>query len=358
MSEERRAIYFLKLNDMYLYRKSGEKYLNERWVDLFISVVTYVSDGCFSRIYKKSKLILYIVRDTGNIEDHESLPMEFKSYHNIPPDNIFLINYLFDNVEVTKKTPRKEILKFSRQTDHGTYVTKINKVKMDYIIDLLINTYTYLEINGLLDQDFYTHITCSIFFNSIAENGLLVNPPVRIIDYDFDDEETGGRYDLTQEIHSLSDFTDSQEIIIPIIPGNELVEEQYQGPYDEEEELFPQEDQYQGPYDEEEYLFPEEDHHHKQHHQRDEGDFFTGRKFPDYKPNYQPDNFFEWTTTPYVKKKEYPDRGDVLDGYDDEFNDFIDESARMDDDDDGDDFFTSFAHGRGGKKKTYKRKNK
>ncbi len=361
MSEDR-AVYFMKLNDLYLYDEEiDEKILNQKWIDLFISVVSYVSIGCFSRIHKNSKLILYIVKDTGDIEDHPNkLPMEFVSYYDIPPENIFLINHMFDNIEVNKKTLPKEIY-------HNVALgTKINMVKMNYMIDLLIDAYTYLDTNGLLDQDFYTHITCSIFFNNIRENGLLVNPPVRIIDYDSDDddeeEEFGRRkgkkskkkerYDLTQEIHSLSDFTDSQKFIIPIVHGNELVfdeedeEEDYQGNegnqgYDEEEELFPASDfQPGGPHYEEEEFYqgnPGYDEEDRGNLMDQEEYFFNDNKHPQY----------------YERK--YPNK-DVLDGDDDEFNEFIDQSARMDDDDDGEEFFTSFVSRRRGGRKTYKRK--
>jgi hypothetical protein len=34
----------------------------------------------------------------------------------------------------------------------------------------------------------------------------------------------------------------------------------------------------------------------------------------------------------------------------------MDETARMDEDDDGEDFFTSFSQGKGGKRKTYKKR--
>jgi hypothetical protein len=263
---------------------------------------------------------------------------------------------MFDNIEVNKKTLPKEIY-------HNVALgTKINMVKMNYMIDLLIDAYTYLDTNGLLDQDFYTHITCSIFFNNIRENGLLVNPPVRIIDYDSDDddeeEEFGRRkgkkgkkkerYDLTQEIHSLSDFTDSQKFIIPIVHGNELV-------FDEEDEE--EEEENQG-YDEEEELFPASDFQPGGPHYEEE-EFYQGN--PDYDEEDhgnlmdQEEYFFNDNKHPQYYERKYPNK-DVLDGDDDEFNEFIDQSARMDDDDDGEEFFTSFVSRRRGGRKTYKRK--
>jgi hypothetical protein len=355
MSEER-GIYFMKLNDLYLYDEEiDEKILNQKWLDVFISIVSYVSIGCFSRIHKDSKLILYIIRDTGDIEDHpDRLAMEFISYNDIPPENIFLINHVFDNIEVNKKTLPKEIY-------HNVALgTKINMVKMNYMIDLLIDAYTYLDVNGLLDQDFYTHITCSIFFNNISDNGLLVNPPVRIIDYDSDDEEDRRRgkkkgkkkkqrYDLNEEIYSLRSFTRSHKIIIPIVHGNELVfDEEYQGDegngYEDEGNGY--EDEGNG-YEDEGNGYEDEgnDYGNQQSYHPSQVDEVI------FGPNNQPTNFFKWNTTPYVKKKTYRD---VLNGDDEEFNDFMKKSTRMDDDDDDEDFFSSFH--RGGKRKTYKKK--
>jgi hypothetical protein len=352
-----RGIYFMKLNDLYIYDEEiDEKYLNQDWLDVFISVVSYVSHGCFSRIHEDSKLILYIIRDTGDIEDHpHRLPMEFISYNDIPLENIFLINHVFDNIEVNKKTPHRDIYTHPRDG----FESKINRVKMDFIIELLIDAYTYLDTNGLLDQDFYTHITCSIFFNNISEYGLLVNPPVRIIDYDSDDEDDEEdrrrgkkgkkkgkkkkqRYDLNEEIDSLHTFTRSHKVIIPIVHGNELV-------FDEEY----QEDEGNG-YEEEGNGY-EEGYGYEEEGNGYEEQPYQGKEVI-FGPNNQPTNFFDWNTTQYVKKKTYPyeEYEDVLNGDDEEFNDFMKKSTRMDDDDDDEDFFSSFH--RGGKRKTYKKR--
>jgi hypothetical protein len=158
-------INFLKLSD---YRDDDDE-----WKELVKSVIDYVQYGCTKRT-TSTGLLLIVYNDIYNIiqpNPKPSLYYEHVSFENIPFDQrLFIIQQI----------------PFLREEEEEEYK------------EGLVRIFKYLKKLQRKDNgNYYFHFTCSEFEDSIIQQGLLVDPPMRIIDYededDDDDDILGGK---------------------------------------------------------------------------------------------------------------------------------------------------------------------
>jgi hypothetical protein len=149
-------INFLKLSD---YRDDDDE-----WKELVKSVIDYVQYGCTKRT-NSTRLLLIVYNDVHNkIQPNPkpSLSYEHVSFENIPFDERLFILKQFPFLEEKEKEYKKGLVRIFK------YLKNLQR-----------------EDNG----NYYFHFTCNEFEYSIIQQGLLVDPPTRIIDYEDEDED-------------------------------------------------------------------------------------------------------------------------------------------------------------------------
>jgi hypothetical protein len=160
-------INFLKLSD---YRDNDDE-----WKELVESVIGYVQFGCMKRTESDS-LLLIVYND-----------IYYKIKSNPKPD-LYYEHVSFENIPFDERLFIIQQIPFLREEEEEEEEYK----------EGLVRIFKYLKKLQRKDNgNYYFHFTCSEFEDSIYQQGLLVDPPIRIIDYededDDDDDILGGK---------------------------------------------------------------------------------------------------------------------------------------------------------------------
>ena len=147
---------------------------DDEWKNLVKLALSHVKFGCIERTNSNGLLLIVYIDKDKIIQPNPTLSYEYVSLQDIPYDKDLFKLITFPFLEEEEE---------EEEDDDDE--------------ELLLSIFEYLKkLKGEDDGNYYFHFTCNDFEYTIIQQGLIVKPPIRIMDYsdeeDEDDEDTLG----------------------------------------------------------------------------------------------------------------------------------------------------------------------